>query len=738
MLQFIARELGSMRVLVIAAMRDVDPMPGERLTAMTADVAREPVTRRISLGGFSEGDVAEYVQLTAAELASDELAAALHAETEGNPLFVAEVVRLLSLEGVQREPGRGVRLVGPQSVRDVISRRLAHLPPDSRQMLALASVLGREFSLEPLARVADVSVDSLLDTLDEATAARVIDEIPGSDGRLRFGHVLIRDTLYEGLTIARRVRMHRLATDALTALYGDDPAAHLAELAHHAIAGRDFEGALRYAWRAGDRALALLAYEEAARLYQTALDALELAPVADESSRCELLLCLGEAQARAGDTPAAQAAFIDAADIARRLGRSRELARAAVGYGGRTAWMRVAGDSRLVPLLEEGLDAVDEQDVELRARLLARLAGALRDEPSRERRDRLSREAVQLARRSGSPAALAYALDGRTEVILAPDTVAECLALGDELCDIAQRIGDKERMVHGHMDRFVVRILLGDIQAARTELDAMSQIAEELRQPVQLWQASIAQAMLALGLGMLPQAEELIAQALALGERPHPQMAIPAHRVQWYTLCEFRGELEKAESSIRDLVADYPSRPVFRCVLTHLQARLGQTTEARQALQELAREQFSTLPFDQEWLYGMTLLAETAATVHDTGAAIVLYQLLKPWGRLNAADHPEGMRGSVSRYLGLLATTLERLDQAAAHYEAALTMNTNMGARPWLAHTQNDYAQILSDAVSSRDRQRANQLREAARSTCSELGISLHATTVPQREIKAR
>jgi tetratricopeptide (TPR) repeat protein len=225
------------------------------------------------------------------------------------------------------------------------------------------------------------------------------------------------------------------------------------------MAGRKFDKALRYAWRTAERALALLVYEEAARLYHNALEALELAGVADEKSRCELLLLIGEAHSRAGNTPAAKAAFIEAAAVARRLGRSRELARAAVGYGGRTPWVRAAGDTRLQPLLEEGLDAIGETDVELRARILARLAGALRDEPSRDRRDGLSREAVELARRSGSSAALAYALDGRSEVIFAPDTIAECLALGNELCEVAERIGDKERMVHGHMDRFVVQVL---------------------------------------------------------------------------------------------------------------------------------------------------------------------------------------------------------------------------------------------------------------------------------------
>ena len=85
--------------------------------------------------------------------------------------------------------------------------------------------------------------------------------------------MLIRDTLYEGLTTARRVRLHRLVVGTLESGRASDAA----ELAHHAIAGSDFDRGVEYARRAGDRAMELLAYEEAVRLYGTALEALDLA-----------------------------------------------------------------------------------------------------------------------------------------------------------------------------------------------------------------------------------------------------------------------------------------------------------------------------------------------------------------------------------------------------------------------------------------------------------------------------
>ena len=280
MLQFVARELRDSRLLVIGAYRNVDPTPSDPLTSALTELGREPVTRSIVLAGLVEADVGRYFELTTGEAPSAELVAAVSEETEGNPLFLSEIVRLLVAEGggfMQETP----RLAIPQTVRDVIARRVRRLSEESGRVLVLASVLGREFSVDALASVAGISDDDLLDTLDEAMLERVVMDVPGSPGHLRFAHVLIRDTLYEELTTARRVRLHRMVLATLEALYGDEPGAHLAELAYHAIAGSDFDRGVRYARRAGDRALELLAYEESARLFSTALDALDVSSPED-------------------------------------------------------------------------------------------------------------------------------------------------------------------------------------------------------------------------------------------------------------------------------------------------------------------------------------------------------------------------------------------------------------------------------------------------------------------------
>jgi DNA-binding SARP family transcriptional activator len=720
LLTFVARALPRSRVLVLAAYRDVDPPPGPRLRGTLGELAREPATRRLALAGLSEQEVAVYLRLTAPDMAtSPELRALLYDETEGNPLFVAEVVRLLVEEGRSPADVRSARLAVPQTIREVIGRRLSQLSDRCHDLLVLASVLGREFALDALAIAGQAPEDEVLDALDEAMAAHLAVGAPGTPGRLRFAHVLVRDTLYEELTAARRVRLHRQALEALEALYHEEPGPHLAELAHHAIAGAEPDKGTLYAWRAGDRALGMFAYEEAARLYAAALHSLELEEPRDERARCELLLSCGDAETRAGNAPAANEAFVAAARIARRLHLPRELARAAAGYGGRIVWGRAGEDPLLRPMLEEALAALGDQDAELRARLLARLAGALRDEPSRARRDGLSREAVELARRSGNLAALAYALDGRAASIIAPDTIDECRALGTELRDVAERAGDIERVLAGHSHRFIAQLLVGDFEGARRDLDAASQIADTLRQPAQLWQVCGWRAMLALAAGRLADAEELIPQALLLGQRAQRSGAIPVYWVQRYTLCDLRGRLQDVEPAIDDLATEHPCRPIFRCVLAHLHVRLGRMKEAQHALDELAEAGSFPLPFDQEWLFSISLLAETSARLGDGDAASSLYRLLLPHAALNVVDVAEGIRGSVARYLGLLAATTKRWEDAERHFQHAIQANAAWGVRPWLAWTQQDYAEMLLARGTPGEAERAQVLLSEARGATS-------------------
>jgi hypothetical protein len=240
--------------------------------------------------------------------------------------------------------------------------------------------------------------------------------------------------------------------------------------------------------------------------------------------------------------------------------------------------------------------------------------------------------------------------------------------------------------------------------------------------------------MLALAEGRLADAEQLVTAAFALGDPAVPEMAGPVFGLQRYTLCDFRGRLAEAGPAVLDLAGAHSARPVFRCILALVHARVGRPAEAQRVLDDLAANEFSALPFDQEWLYATSALAETSALLGDEASAEVLYRLLLPWADLTATDHPEGMRGSVARYLGLLGTTLRRWDAAEAHFEVARGTNERIGARPWLAHSLSDHARMLVARNDPGDRERADELFAAALATYRELDMQSYAREAETRQ----
>jgi hypothetical protein len=600
----------------------------------------------LALAGLTEPEVGQYVDLIG-EAVAPEVVPRLRDQTEGNPLFVSEILRLHAMEGGPRASGPERRLAIPKGVRDVIARRLTYLSAECEGIAMLASVLGREFSFDVLARMAEVPADALLDALDEAIGVRVLAEVSGATDRLRFAHVLIGETLYEGLTAARRLHLHRRAAAALEALHGDRPGPHLAELAHHAVAGRDPDRGLRFARAAGDRALELLAYEEAARLYRLADQALALRAPAPPVERCELLIAIGDALARAGSTEDAKATFLAACDVASTAFLPESFARAALGYGGRSSWQRAGEDHRLVPLLEEALAGLGPTPTALRARLLARVAGALRDQPSLEPRVSRAREAVAIARRLGDDDTLAYALVALFMAMWGPD-IEQLTPIADEVSAIAAKTGVDGTMLDAlTMKSILAWTALADADPATLD-DEYAALAAERRQPAQQWQGAMVSVVLALFRGDLADAERLAAAALESGQARHSD-ADCSYRLTMFVLRREQGRLEEVRDLVRDAVDRYPGYRSFPCFAALLACELGPDEAARRAFDDLARRGFVALPRDGEWLFCLSLLSEVAVRLRDRERADELYRLLLPYARLNATASGEVAIGSVAR-----------------------------------------------------------------------------------------
>src|SRR5215211_4219856 len=725
LLRFLAEEVGQAPILLVGCYRDTEA--GAELAETLAELARMATVRRLSLTGLSEGATTGLLELVTGELPPGELARKVHAETEGNPLFAVEVARLLASEGRLDRPAD--KLPVPEGVREAIARRLGRLSPECGYVLGLASVLGREFDPDALERVSGLDRDELFGLLEEAMADRLVGEVPEGRGRLRFSHVLIRDSVYEGQPATRRLQLHREIGDALESLHAGNVDPHLAELAHHfLLAGGPGTGkAIRYATAAGGRAASQLAYEEAARHYTSALQLLEITGTTNEDAICDLLLSLGDVLSRAGDDSNAKDAFRRAAAIAERRGRADQLARAALGEGGRMAWVRASTDPALVPLLERALAAVGEVDSPERVALLARLAAAQRDDASRDRRLALGEQAVAIAKRIGDPVTLAYALEGHWIANEGPGDLNEGREIGNQMARLGEEIGDKERVFAAHDLLVHVYWALADRPGVDVEIDLAAKLADELRQPAQRWFVGTARTMLALMEGRFTQAEQLISATLALGERALGWNARVSERLGLFVLRRAQGRLAELEPGMARAVHEFPTLLRFRCALAHLYAELEREHDARGVLDDLLSRDLAHEHVDAEWLFSMSLLPDPCVWLGDGHGAAKLHELLLPYREHYAHAPVEAVFGSVARGLGVLATALGHFDEAEEHFDTALEIERRMRARPWIAHAQHDLAKMLLARGGRGDRQRASDLLDEATSAYRDMGMATWA-----------
>jgi hypothetical protein len=707
LLYFVARELRDLPLLIIGTYREVEVRRSAWHAELLGKVARE--SRHLSLRGLSVDAVARFITQSARQAPPAALVDAVYEATEGNPFFVDEVVRLLIAEKRVTSPPRGAllgdtRLASfrvPDAVREAIHRRLDPLPEAVRDMLRTASVIGREFEQVPLQHVCALPADRLLEMLGEAAAVGVVLEVPGVVGRYAFSHALVRETLYDAVPPLRRVELHRSIGAALEVSYRADPEPHLAKLAHHFVQAAtvaDGSGAaaaaIDYATRAGQRALGMLAYEDAVLWSERALRVLETAG-GDAPRRCQLLLQLAEALQKAGDGAKARATFHEAARVARATDAVEALARAAVGMAAAGAETGVV-DTGLIALLEEALRALPDSDSVLRTALLSRLAVALYFSPAEARRVALSQQAVEMARRLGDTAALATALMTRHFASWGPGNVEDRLALATELLQVGEAAGVPEIVLEGHNWRVVDLLEVGDVHGARAAAEAYARVADQLRVPRYRWHATLLRAMFALFEGRFADGEQLAQDALMQGQRAGVQNAVQFFGVQTFLLHRERGRLAELEEGVRGFVAQYPALLIWRCGLAYLYAELGLAEEAQREFERLAAGGFADLPHDTNWLPGLALLCEVCRFIGDVPRAQLLYDLLLPHATRNVVIATGVVcYGSVAYYLGLLATTLSRSEAATAHFEQAIAAHACMGAPPLVAYARLGWARAL-------------------------------------------
>jgi DNA-binding CsgD family transcriptional regulator/tetratricopeptide (TPR) repeat protein len=704
LLRHLARSAWSARLLLLATFRDTEAdVPGE-LSQTLADLRRSDDVVRMRLAALSGAEVSDLVRRAAgSDMDVDpeigELAATIHDLTGGNAFLVCELWRALVETGIVEVAGGRVRVTRPltelgtpESVREVVSQRLARLAPRTTDLLELAAVAGPEFELGPIRTAAGLAEPEFLAALEEAVGSGMIDELPSQRLACRFTHEIVRRALYDRLSRLRRAELHLRVAEAIE---GDGPASDrvLADLAHHfgaaASVGGGAERAIEYNLRAAGAAGAALAFDDAAMRLRTALEI----GVEGEPERAEALLALGSASHRAGKATDAQEAFGSAAEIARAVDRPDLLARAAIGYE-EACWRPGVASRRAVELLEEALAAVGEQSDELRIGLLAGLARALGFVGEAERGAIVRGNAVALARGLEDRNALAKVLV-RSYWARGTTSLEEILAMLTEARDLAGDLGDVEIETEAMAWRGATFVALCDLESARVQVGILREMAERTAQPFMNHVAEHYGSAIALCDGNLAEAEAMAERSREWGSLLTGRDASGTHGIQMFGIRREQGRLAELAPAVRILAGqvdrDGPWRPGLVAVL----AELGMEQEARRELSSLAAEGIDGFR-SSLWLATLTYLTDACTAVDDEAMAAIVYPELEPLAGTNVMiGHLVSCYGAADRYLGMLAATLGEPRRAEEHFERAMALNRQMGASTWVAHTAYEHGRFL-------------------------------------------
>jgi hypothetical protein len=576
----------------------------------------------------------------------------------------------------------------PSTVGETVLARVDALAPEVRRVLSVGAVFGREFDVALVSATVHLDRALVQQAAIEAEAAAVVQA--AGEGRYRFAHALVQSTLLASLDGGRLRRLHLRAAHALEEPAGDEPP--VAAVAHHllsALPAGDRATAVRWAWRAGDAAAAHLADDQAISHYTRAIDASrdpELDTLAlGLPDLARLHLALGTAQLRTGRVDRARPACAEAARLASDAAEPVLAAQAALAFGGGadvSIGFEFAGrDDELLALLDAARAALPADQLALRAVVSGRLAGARYDAGDLAGADRLTAEAVALARQSGDTAALAYALAARHAAVWRPDSLVERLAIAHELSSLDAEAGTPLAL-QGYVWRVADVLEVGDFARADAQVATFDAGLVDGAHARFHWYSTLYHAMRTLLRGDLDAFTRDSEHARALGIRAGAFNVGTSYAVQSFFGVRERGELASLASVLESFADAQPEQVAWRVGAVVARAESGADgAVARDALRALAADEFSALADNGLWLSNAALLADACATLGARDEAVTLYRLLLPYReRIVVVARIVACIGSAELALGRLATVLGDLDAAQQHLAAARARHVELEA----------------------------------------------------------
>ncbi|MFQ6027939.1 MAG: AAA family ATPase [Dehalococcoidia bacterium] len=715
LLQFLARQMRESRLLIVGSYRDVELSRQHPLSETLAQLTREPVFRRELLRGLSQEDTERFVASTAGIEPSRGLVKTIYTQTEGNPFFMSEVLRLLSEQGELTTAGfdgpQGIRI--PEGVREVIGQRLNRLSEQCNQALTIGAVIGREFDFRLLSTLFDeINEDQLLEVIDEALNARLIEAMSGSGEHYQFSHALVQQTLIEELSPSRQVRLHARIGEALEDFYGADIRSHSPELAHHfhrAAPVLGSEKLVRYSFLAGEQALATYAHEEAMGHFERALAVKEGQPLDAETAA--LWFGLGQAQVASLPRQEIHRAFfnlIRAFDYYEGIG---ETARAvAIAEYPTPPWPGLT--SGVGQLIARALDLVLSDSLEA-GRLLSRYGRVLAEEEGDDQgaREALSR-ALSIAKQENDIPLEMRTLANSAQVDYQYLRLESCLEKSLQAIELVHRVDDLRTELAARHMCVLSLTRLGDLDNLRRHAAAMLDPAERLRDRYWLATAYWSNDLLYSLQGDWSTARDFSNRGLAV-------VATDPRLLHTRVLLEYQsGNFEEGETYL-DRLAEAVQPTSFgpnseSSRLVNARGWVACITGATHQLDLAATVVGPALPlsdaFPGRLLPVTESLAMLAVQQGNQTAAREHYATLLPYQGIITL-----IGGSaIDQTLGLLAQTMGQLDQAMAHFEEARSLAQKANYRPALAWTCLYYASAALQRNGPGDHAKARALMEEA------------------------
>ncbi|HWC33937.1 MAG TPA: AAA family ATPase [Mycobacteriales bacterium] len=636
-----AAAASSARLIVVGTYRDTELDRMHPLLSVLADLRRVPGVERLDLQGLSLDETIDLVQSVAGHELDDDglrLAEAAFAETEGNPLFMGEVlrhfvetatVRLVDGRWQVEDPGQ---IEVPEGVRDVLGRRLGRLSDAANRVLSVAAVIGRDFDLELLSQLSDLDDDVLLDALDEACRARIVEET--GDDSFRFFHAMVKETLYGELTTARRRRLHQTVLEVLEKLRPYDAVA----LAYHAVeagpVSGDLSAAVNHLLGAAAQSSAARDLASAETYYRQALDMID-AGSPDPRRRVEAACGLGEAQ-RDQSNPAFRETLLEATRAALALGQPDLAARAAIAnFRGVTSVINDVDRDR-VETLEQTLAAHRDNRTAEVALLSATLASEVNYDltVSLERRLALTDEAIAIARELGEPRVLAEVMMRSARASLVPDRANTAAELMSEAVALADSVGDPTLGALSRVFQQVAYAALGDLTRARRAVAEALEIAQADCPPLVLALCRANWVQYMVYDGRLQDAIRFNDETLAFGQ----QIGI-ADAEQWWgaiamSISYLQGTFGDLADAAGEFADRYPSAVAWRGTQAWTLAEAGRLAEARQVISDYGIARPDLYPVDDFAIAARCYPAIVGMLLDDPALGAAAEAALRPYEQM--------------------------------------------------------------------------------------------------------